>query len=113
MILVGNKYRLLLRLYTILRSQGLLGLVDESESKNVSELVLGEELRRIIDQVCCGTEPDILEEICFMRYAAAGYRGMEGMLYLLYFAVCLDIQAQVSARIIEERIKALLPDRIR
>ena len=67
----------------------------------------------MLDMVCCGTESEIFEEICFMRYVTAGYCGKKGMLYLLYFAICLDIQAQVSAMVIEKRIKALLPDGVK
>ncbi len=118
MLMLGNKeigHKIveavleLINLAETAKREGLLALEGVIEKDVINTLVIGEELRWMILLVTDGTDSEYLEEIMLKRYFSRGYAGLEGALYLLYADVCLEIQAGVSPKLIDESIRALVP----
>ncbi|MBR4027048.1 MAG: hypothetical protein IKJ01_05760 [Lachnospiraceae bacterium] len=91
----------------IARREGLLALEDA-----VWDIALEsaeEVLKHLIIMVVDGTEPQIVEEIGLSRYYAHLYTDYEALRYLMYLEGALSIQAGENPRILEERLKVMLP----
>lgn len=89
--------------------EGLLALGEAKDREKVTGLVNGMELARMIDLVCDGTEPEVIEDMCMKRYFSWNYSKIEGFLYLVYMDVMLDIQNGVNFFRIRESIKSFMP----
>ena len=66
----------------------------------------------MIGFVVFGTEFDILEKIALNRYYSRGYQGLDALLYLMYLETCLEIYAGLNLDLIDEGLKALLPENL-
>lgn len=104
--------RALSKLAHLGRLEGLLALEDESDRHEVSELPLSNELKRMLGFVVNGTDSDILEKTALNRYYSREYQGVDALLYLIYLDTCLEIQAGLLPDLIDEELKALLPENL-
>ena len=104
--------RALSKLAHLGRLEGLLALEDKSDRHEVSELPLSNELKRMLGFVVNGTDSDILEKTALNRYYSRGYQGVDALLYLIYLDTCLEIQAGLLPDLIDEELKALLPENL-
>lgn len=91
------------------RKEGLLALecaacdMDKSSQKYMQNLIM-----LIVD----GTDPKLVEEICFMKYMAKGARGYDGLECLMQLVGGLAIQQGENPRVIEEKLLAMVPDEV-
>ena len=92
----------------IARQEGLLALEDAvcDISVESKEHILKQLIVMLVD----GTEPQVLEEIALSRYYAHLYTDYEALQYLIYLEGVLSIQANEGLKILEERLKVMLPE---
>ena len=91
------------------RKEGLLALesecykMDETDKKYLKTMIM-----LVVD----GTDPELIEEICLMRYMASGFKGYEALIYMLQMFGVLAIQAGENPRVIEEKLLAMVPESV-
>ncbi len=96
-----------LELRKLVRMQGLLALEDA-----VSDITLDsseEQLKHLIILVTDGTDPDVLLGIGMTRYYANLYTDYSALRYFIYLEGALSIQAGDNPRVLEEKLKVMLP----
>ena len=69
-------------------------------------------LRHMIMLVVDGTDPELLEEVCICRYCSSKLSDYAALQYLIMLAGILDIQNRENPRVIEEKIKFMLPEEL-
>ena len=109
---IKNAVGELLRLAEISRHEGLMDLDYELENMDGS-LLLKEELGKIITLIVNGTVSDMIEEISLKRYYSRAYSGTEAVIFLLYLDICLEIQRGEHPLLMEENIRAILPEELK
>lgn len=92
------------------RKEGLLAL--EEAVQDLSSIHNGKQLRSMVTLIIDGTDPELVEEILTAKYYAEDLTGYEALHYLLMMYGCLAVQTGENPRIIEEKLLALVPDRI-
>ena len=100
----------IIELSSIARLEGLLALEDA-----VMDIPLcseEQELKQFILLVIDGVEPDVILGIGLTRYYASLYTGYVALRYFIYLEGVLSIQAGENPRILEEKIKAMLPSNL-
>ena len=111
--LYGNEVMLLdaikriLELANLARMEGLL-ILDEEVMK--IELDSDEEvLRQLCLMMLDGMEPELLAEIGRTRYYSNNLQGYRALRYMMYIEGVLSIQAGENPRVLEEKLKSMLP----
>lgn len=111
--LYGNEVMLLdaikriLELANLARLEGLL-ILDEEVMK--IELDSDEEvLRQLCLMMLDGMEPELLAEIGRTRYYSNNLQGYRALRYMMYIEGVLSIQAGENPRVLEEKLKSMLP----
>ncbi|MCR5324968.1 MAG: hypothetical protein K6E85_17055 [Lachnospiraceae bacterium] len=99
-----------INLSIIARKEGLLTLEETAEM--MCKTGMEQYLRDMIMLIVDGTDPDLVEELCYSRYFSKGFSGYEGLIFLIYMSGGLALQTGHNPRIIEENIKWLLPDSV-
>lgn len=97
----------MMKLCYLARKEGLLALEEavlDIPSENVEEA-----LKQLIFLLVDGTDPQVLEEIGLSRYYTRLYTDYEALRYFIYLEGALSIQAGENPRILEERLKVMLP----
>lgn len=89
------------------RRDGLLAL-EEAACEMDKKTYLNIMIMLIVD----GTDPKLIEEICYMKYMANGYKVYEGLEYMMQMIGVLAIQRGENPRIIEERLLAMVPSEV-
>ncbi len=102
----------IIRLSNIARAEGLLSLEEAVTDENTPEIILKEELVKMVMLVVDGTDPEIVTDISMKRYFANNYTGLEGLSFLLLMDGALDIQAGWNPRIVESNIRSYMPEEI-
>lgn len=97
----------MVELSNLARLEGLLAL--EEAVKDIPLESREEELRQLIVLLVDGTEPAIIEGIGLSRYYAHLYTDYEALRYFIYLEGALSIQAGDSPRVLEEKLKVMLP----
>jgi len=100
----------MLELCNIARLEGLLAL--EEAVLDIPAESAEEELKQLIMLLVDGTEPDIITEIGLSRYYSNLYADYEALRYFLFLVGTLSIQAGENPRIVEEKLKSMLPLRL-
>ncbi len=100
------------RLSNIARTEGLLSLVEAVMDENIPEIILKEELKKMVMLVVDGTDPEIVTDICMKRYFANNYTGLKGLSFLVLICGALDIQAGENPQIIESDIRSCMPEEV-
>lgn len=59
-----------------------------------------------------GTDPQVFEEICLVKYSALGLHGRDALQYLMFLFGCLGVQAAENPRIIETKLLAMVPEHV-
>ena len=91
------------------RKEGLLALEAEIyEKEDIYEKYLKQMVTLIVD----GTSPELVEEILLMQYMTKGFGTYEGLIYLLQMVGILSIQAGENPRVTEEKLLAMVSDRV-
>lgn len=100
----------ILHFSVVSRKEGLLALDAECENLDLEseEKYLYMMVRLIVD----GTEAESYEEICFARYFASNLSNYEGLIFLMYLQGMRMIQKGNNLYVIEEALKAMLPEKI-
>ncbi len=95
----------------VARREGLLTL--EEHAYEIDDSFPGVKyLRYMIMLVVDGTDPKRLEEVCYCRYCSSKLSDYSALQYLMMLAGILDIQNQENPRVIEEKIKYMLPEEL-
>lgn len=89
------------------RLEGLLAL--EEAVWDISPEDKDEDLKQLIILIVDGTEPEIIEGIGMARYYAGLYSDYEGLRHFIYLEGALSIQAGENPRVVEEKLKSMLP----
>lgn len=105
-MLLETVYKIM-ELGLLARKEGLLAL--EEAVNDISLESQEEELQQLITLLVDGTEPDILEGIGWSRYYSRLYHDYQALKYFIYLEGTLSIQAGDNPRILEEKLKAMLP----
>lgn len=105
-MLLETVYKMI-ELGLLARREGLLAL---------EEAVIGiplesqeEDLTQLITLLVDGTDPDILAGIGLTRYYSSLYDDYQALKYFIYLEGVLSIQAGENPRILEEKLKVMLP----
>lgn len=91
----------------IARREGLLAL-EETANEMTDDNFQGY-LKDLVLYVVDGTDPEFVRELGFMRYFASNMSDYEGLIFLIYLEGMLAVQAGENPRIIEEKMKCMLP----
>ncbi len=102
----------IIRLSNIARKEGLLSLEEAVMDENMPEIILKEELKKMVLLVVDGTDPEIVADICMKRYFANNYSGLKGLTFLVLMDGALDIQAGWVPRIVESNIRSYMPEEV-
>jgi len=97
----------IIELSKIARLEGLLALEEAVE--NIVADSPKEELKQLITLLVDGTDPDVLNGIGMARYYSNLYTDYQALKYLMYLEGALSIQAGDNPRILEEKLKVMLP----
>ena len=100
--------RQMVALDNIGRREGLLALAEAVTELPV-EYPEVKYLKKMMNLVIEGSDPDLVEERALTKYYASGMFGYEGLQYLMLLDGVLAIQARTNPRILEEKLKAYLP----
>ena len=97
-------------LANIARKEGLLALEEETEKleKDTSH----DYLRFLITLVVDGTEPELVKSIGLTRYFCSLWTDYKALTGLMYLEGALAIQAGENPRVIEEKMKVFLPNKM-
>ncbi len=102
--------RLLIDYSDIARKEGLLSLEEAVGDLTIQNYEI---MKDMILLVVDGTEPELVEDISSIRYFSEGFDGFDALQYLLILIGVLAIQSGENPRIIEEKLKVILPRGIR
>ena len=102
----------IIRLSNIARTEGLLSLEEAVLDENMPEIILKEELVKMVLLVVDGTDPEIVMDISMKRYFANNYTGLKGLSFLVLVCGALDIQAGDNPRIVESDIRSCMPEEV-
>ena len=100
MEMVEAAYDLMMRLEYLARREGLLALECEAYFFQ-KDVPLCQQLTKMIELVCAGTEPELFEEFVTCTFLVNEYEGIEAVLYFLYARCLLMIQAGTPSLEIE------------
>ncbi len=92
------------------RSEGLLALEENEEI--YAHYPLGTYLTRLVQLIVDGTDKKLVEEMGMALYFSAGFKSAQGLLFLLYLQGFLAIQDNENPLVIENRLGAMLPDKV-
>ena len=104
--------REIIRLSNIARTEGLLSLEESVMDESMPEIILKEELVKMVLLVVDGTDPEIVSDISMKRYFANNYTGLKGLSFLVLMCGALDIQAGDNPRIVESDIRSCMPEEV-
>ena len=82
----------------------------ELAADNLEEGIYKKYLKDMILYICDGTDPDIMEELCILRYFSSNISGYEALAYILMMTGTLDMQDGYNPGIIQEILCAMLPE---
>ncbi len=85
---------------------------EAAPKKSISDLILGNELKRMVMLVVDGTDMETVEDISMKRYFTRNYSGIEGFLFLFYLDGTLSIQAGETPYVFREQIYGIMPDQV-
>lgn len=108
--LLLETFEKMMELTNISRKEGLLSL--EETCNKLEDIGSNIYLKTMIMLVVDGTDPELVEQLCLSRYFSLNLDGYEGVQYLAMMVGSLAIQAGENPRIIEERLKALIPEEV-
>ncbi len=108
---IEEAYQWIMRLEYTARKEGLLAL--EYEAGFIpKDMMLCDEIGKMVYMVTCGTEPKFLSEIMVLKFLANDYQGIEALLYFLYARSILLLQAGESPMQAEELFNAVIPKNV-
>ena len=96
-----------MELNRLARLEGLLAL--EEAVWDISPEDKEEGLKQLIFLLVDGTDPEMIEGIGLARYYAGLYSDYEALRYFIYLEGALSIQAGENPRVVEEKLKSMLP----
>lgn len=99
-----------LELHRIARLEGLLSLEEMVEGIDVD--AEEEYLKQLIMLVVDGTDTEIIEGIGWSRYFANDYTDYPALQHLIWLEGVLSIQAGDNLRVLEEKLKGMLPSHL-
>ena len=105
--MILNATKKMLELCRIARREGLLALEEE-----VADISIDSEyeiLKQLIILIVDGTDAEVLKGIGMARYYGSLYTDYMALRYLIYIEGALSIQAGDNPRIVEEKLKVMLP----
>ena len=108
--LLLETFEKMMELTNVSRKEGLLSL--EETCNKLEDIGSNIYLKTMIMLVVDGTDPELVEQLCLSRYFSLNLDGYEGVQYLAMMVGSLAIQAGENPRIIEERLKALIPEEV-
>lgn len=91
----------------IVRNEGFLGLEEAVYKLNDTEK--GEYLDDMVMWVVDGTLPDVVQELCLIRFFAGDYDTLESMRFLICMAGILQIQNGLNPLVIRSMLLNMLP----
>lgn len=97
----------ILALSDIARHEGLLALEEAANEMKLENYQ--EYLRDLIIYVVDGTDPEYVREMGYLKYFSYHMSDYEGLIFLIYLEGVLAIQQGENPRIIEEKLKCMLP----
>lgn len=97
----------MIELNNIARLEGLLALEETAE--NIPLESMEGELKQLLMLIVDGTEPEVLRGIGLTRYYANLYTDYQALKHFIYLEGALSIQAGDNPRVMEEKLKSLLP----
>lgn len=100
--------RRLLELSNFVRKEGLLAL--EEEVINKKSIPVEDLLRQLLILVVDGTDASDVSKIGWARYYSSLVKDYEALNYLLCIEGALSIQAGENQRVLEEKLKTMLPN---
>lgn len=106
-LLVSAFYRIL-DLQRIANQGGLFEM--EEAAKRMEDEDCGCYLKKMVQFVCEGMEPELLEDIMWRRYFSSGLQGYDALAFLICLSGMLSVQAEEAPEVTEEKLKALLPE---
>ena len=106
--LLLETFEKMMELTNISRKEGLLSL--EETCNKLEDIGSNIYLKTMIMLVVDGTDPELVEQLCLSRYFSLNLDGYEGLQYLVMMIGCLAIQAGENPRIIEEKLRAMIPE---
>lgn len=108
---IKEAYEWVMRLYRVVRSEGLLAL--EYEVGFIpKDMPLCNEICTMVRFVTDGTEPKFLAELMTLKFMGEDYQGLKALLYFLYARGILLIQAGESPWVVEAVFSAVIPSDI-
>lgn len=99
--------RKVIELSNIARLEGLLAL--EEAALDIPLDTAEEELKQLIILIVDGTDPDVVLGIGMARYYVNLHTDYRALGYFIYLEGALSIQAGDNPRVLEEKLKAMLP----
>lgn len=103
-IMLYEAVKKIVELSNIARMEGLLALEE-----GISLQLVEEDLKQLIGLIVDGTESDVVLGIGLARYYANLYTDYHALRYFIYLEGVLSIQAGDNPRILQEKLKAMLP----
>lgn len=100
----------MLELNELARLEGLLILDEVAMAIDIDSPEEG--LRHLLLLVVDGTEPKTLDDIGMARYYGGMYNDYNALKYFIYLEGALSIQACDNDRILEEKLKSMLPHKL-
>ena len=108
-LLIGTVDRMC-ELSLLARKGGLIAL--EEVTQKLDDFPGGKHLKQMLLGVVDGIDPDLLEEMMFMRYCTASLCDYEALQYLIVMYGTLSIQSGMNPRVLEEALICLLPEEV-
>ncbi len=91
------------------RKQGLLSLEEKAYNMNSPR---EKYLKNMVMLIVDGTDPELIEDLCWMKYYSRNMYGYSGLLYLIQMRGALDVQQGVNPVVIVETIKCMIPEEL-
>lgn len=101
---------LLMELSNVSRSEGLLALEETVHS--FAHAPGAKYLIAMITQVVDGMEPELVEDINLTRYFSSNLKADNGLIFLMYLKGVLSLQTGENPRILEQKLKAMVPENV-
>ncbi len=105
--MIVETIELLVELSNTTRKSGLLGLEDRVN--RLGDINNGDILKEIVILVVDGTDPELVDEICTLKYFANDFKVFDALQYLMIQMGVLSMQAGDNPRIIEEKLLSIIP----
>ena len=105
--MISQTIKKIMELCQIARREGLLAL--EEATQNIPLESEEEALKQLITLVVDGTDTDMICGIGWARYYAGLWQDYKALRYVIYLEGALSIQAGDNPRILEEKLKSMLP----